>query len=336
MESEKQKPVFIRVYLWLNSIAMDPVTHGLTGALIAETGFAQRLGLRSRFVIVGAAMFPDIDIVYRIGGLPEYIANHRALTHSFLGIAAAGALLGAIFGKIDEERRYVPWMSACWVALLSHLILDLITSYGTVVLYPFSKTRFYFDWVFILDAFLTGILLICLIFARLNRAKGERRAKIGLTLAAVYIAFCAGNHALALTRLKQSAEQHQISFQEAAAIPQPLLPVLWSGVLDSGTHYYRTSFLSFGMPQPPFDIFTKTTGSFYEQRARESDLGALYYWFARYPVVNERTEAKMHIIEFSDLRFYIRVHHFPVRKPFVLRIKMDDAGNILETRFARS
>ena len=314
---------------------MDPITHGLAGALIAEAGFSQKLGGRSRYLLAGAAMFPDIDIIYRIEGLPTYIANHRALTHSFIGLIFSGAILGAVFGKLDEERRYIPWIAACWVALFSHQILDLITSYGTVVLYPFSKTRFYFDWVFILDGFLTGTFLIALIAARLKPERSERRAKIGLLILSGYIAFCALNHTLAMHQLKIAAEKAGIVFQRAAAIPQPFLPIRWSGILDSGLHYYQAPFYSFLPPKGPFQVFTKTTGSFFEQKARESELGSLYLWFARYPVVDEKVRGKIHIVEFSDLRFYIKVHRFPVRKPFVLHFRIDESGNILESRFTR-
>jgi inner membrane protein len=315
---------------------MDPVTHGLTGALLAETGFARRLGWKATPGMILAAMFPDIDIVYRIGGLPTYIANHRALTHSFVGLVGAGFLLGLIAGRLDEERRYVPWIAALWVALFSHLLLDLITSYGTVVLYPFSKMRFYYDWVFIIDLYLTGMILLFLILSRLKVSRSEMLARTGLLLVVCYIGFCALNHSLAVSRLREAASKNQLSYDAVAAIPQPLSPFVWSGIIDAGTHYYQVLFNDFQTPAPPFEVYNKTTGSFFEEKARESDYGALYYWFARYPVVNERVQANRHIIEFSDLRFYIQVHHFPVRKPFVLRIILDDSGNILQSQFTRS
>lgn len=315
---------------------MDPVTHGLAGALITEAGFRQSLGNRAKVMLPLVAMSPDLDIIYRIEGLPNYIANHRGLTHSFAGVIVAGVILGAIMGRLDEERRYTAWIAACWVALVSHQLLDLITSYGTIILYPFSHTRFYFDWVFILDLFLTGILLVFWLLSRRREpAQAKRMAGIGLWTAAIYIAFCALNHSLALHQLKAAGRRNQITYVAMAAIPQPFLPFRWSGILDTGINYYQAPFYSLWTPSTPFQVFTKTTGSYFEQRARETDLGALYNWFARYPVVNERAEAGYHIVEFSDLRFYIRLHTFMVRKPFVLRIKMDRDGNILESRFGR-
>ncbi len=314
---------------------MDPVTHGLTGALIAEAGFSRHLGRHSRLILTGAAMFPDLDIVYRFAGLPVYIANHRALSHSFVGLIVSGILIGGIAGRLDEERRYLPWMAAIWVALFSHQILDLITSYGTVVLYPFSSTRYYFDWVFILDLFLSGSLLVFLIAARLNVARGLTRARTGLMVACGYIAFCALNHNLAMVNLRKAAEESGVAYQHIAAIPQPLLPIRWSGILDAETYYHHTSFFSFQKPAESFHVYPKTTGSFFEQKARSSEMGVLYFWFARYPVVEERVRGNLHIVEFSDLRFVLRLQGFPVRRPFVLHFKMDDAGNIIESRFTR-
>jgi inner membrane protein len=83
---------------------MDPVTHGLTGAVLAEAGFTRHLGTRCRYVLTATAMFPDIDIVYRLQDLPTYIANHRGLTHSYLGLILSGVFIGALLGRLDEEQ----------------------------------------------------------------------------------------------------------------------------------------------------------------------------------------------------------------------------------------
>jgi inner membrane protein len=315
---------------------MDPVTHGLTGALIAESGFRRRLGGYATLALAGVAMFPDLDIVYRLEGLPSYIANHRALSHSYVGVFAEGLLLGGILGRIDPKRRYVAWISACWVALLSHQMLDVITSYGTVLLYPFNMTRFYLDWVFIIDFFLSGILALFLILARKNPERAEQKARIGLVVAACYVLFCALDHSVALNELKKGAAANGVAFQSAAAIPQPIFPVRWSGILDGGEYYYQVQFWSFQQPDPPYEVYNKNTGSMFEQKARTSELGVLYHWFARYPVVREYVQNDTHVIEFSDLRFKFHVLDFRVRQPFVLRIKMDRNGNILESRLTRS
>jgi inner membrane protein len=318
---------------------MDSLTHGLAGAVLAETGFTQHLGRRTRWIMAGTAMLPDADILYRVNGIAAWIGEHRGITHSFTGILILGVVVGAVAGRFDRERRYLSWISGCWMALLSHQLMDLITSYGTMVLYPFTKTRYYFDWVFSVDFFFSLILLISLIVAIRNIDHSRRRALVGLAAAVSYVCFCAINHTVALNHLKQSAEEQKIAYSSAAAVPQLGMPFWWSGILANETHYYQARFWSFRKPENPFVIFNKTNGSFFEQKARESEMGVLFYWFARYPAVSERVEGSFHIVEFMDLRFYMRVQAMKtlkLRKPFVLRIKMDNEGEILESRFIRS
>ena len=326
---------------------MDPVTHGLTGALLAEAGIRQKLGNSARVAMAVSAMFPDIDIVYRIGGLPEYLANHRALTHSFVGIIASGIILGPLGAYVAGSRgpasraeagpqRYLAWISACWIALFSHQILDLITSYGTIVFYPFSRERYFFDWVFIVDVFLSAILAFFLIRALRNPESSIRIARKGLIAASIYIAFCSANHQMALYQLRHSAQANGIAYRSLGAVPQALLPFRWSGIIDAGSQYYQKNYVDLQPPQPPFAVYPKSTGSYWEDRAKQTDLGVLFFWFARYPVAHQEDRGNLHIIDFYDLRFLMSATGFRLRTPFILEIKMDDAGNVIESSFSRS
>ena len=89
---------------------MDPITHGLFGATIAQLGFRQRIGQGTTVVAVLAAMLPDVDILIprlsQVTGIPlgpfrEYL-QHRGLTHSalfvpFMALAVAAAWAGLRF-----------------------------------------------------------------------------------------------------------------------------------------------------------------------------------------------------------------------------------------------
>src|SRR5262249_26979968 len=163
---------------------------------------------------------------------------------SFVGVIASGVLLGALAGRFDEERRYVPWIAALTTALTSHQLLDFITSFGTMVLYPFSRVRFFFDWVFIIDLFLTGIFALFLILSWRKPENAERRAKWGIAVATCYIAFCAFNHELAMIQLRKAANENQIAYQSIAAIPEAGLPFRWSGIIDAGANYYQVPMIS--------------------------------------------------------------------------------------------
>ena len=71
----------------------DNLTHGLAGALLAQTGFQQRYGPAATVALVVGAELPDLDFLFALGGPVLSFVHHRGMTHSFLG-GTALALLG--------------------------------------------------------------------------------------------------------------------------------------------------------------------------------------------------------------------------------------------------
>src|ERR1700754_595894 len=71
---------------------MEPVTHMLTGAVLARAGFNRRAAYAT-LVMTIAAELPDIDYIYRIGGPLVYFQHHRGWTHSVWGIVLQAVLL---------------------------------------------------------------------------------------------------------------------------------------------------------------------------------------------------------------------------------------------------
>jgi hypothetical protein len=63
---------------------MDLSTHGLAGALVAQAGFAQRLGRTATIAVVAGAMLPDVDVVMGLVDQLAVVPYHRGLTHSLV------------------------------------------------------------------------------------------------------------------------------------------------------------------------------------------------------------------------------------------------------------
>src|ERR1700761_1603793 len=77
---------------------MEPVTHILTGACLARTGFNRRAAYTTLAMAV-AAEFPDIDTLWSLRGPVEGFQHHRGITHTFLGLPFEAALVvAAIYG----------------------------------------------------------------------------------------------------------------------------------------------------------------------------------------------------------------------------------------------
>jgi inner membrane protein len=145
---------------------LDNLTHSLVGALLGRTGL-KRLTPYAMPALIVAANLPDIDsFVVRPLGL-EPIAEHRGFTHGIGGLLILPFLTAAIFFLLQKFRpskegpiRLRGLLICCFVATLSHPLLDFITSYGTRLLEPFSHRWFYGDAIFIIDPWIWLLLIL--------------------------------------------------------------------------------------------------------------------------------------------------------------------------------
>ena len=176
---------------------MDPLTHLTTGLICS-----QLLPAPSRWWAAAAgaifAVWPDVDYFFIFWDRLAFIRYHRGFTHSLVALplfALAGALLGRFLGG---DRWFKPLFILGLVALGSHLILDLATSYGTQLLSPFSRRRFSLDWIFIIDPYFTALLLAGAIASLSFPLWGPRTGAWFLAAAAVYLLVCASYHHQAL------------------------------------------------------------------------------------------------------------------------------------------
>jgi len=150
---------------------MDPITHGIAGALIGKGFFAEREGKVAIFAATLGAIFPDVDVFAVI--FVEIFSNdrlatikmHRGFTHSFVGLplfALALAWLTRWYCGRRGWRAPSFWMLTLiyGVGILSHILFDAATSYGTRLWNPFSSERVAWDFVFIIDFVFTAIALV--------------------------------------------------------------------------------------------------------------------------------------------------------------------------------
>ncbi len=165
---------------------MDTITHGIVGALTGKALFAGRdapamvasmarshkrkVRPIARTAIVACTLgsiFPDIDIFAgTLARNPLAIMEwHRNITHSLVMLPLWAALLAALSIPLARwlrwERPSFPKMFAiCAAGLATHVFLDVVTDFGTMVWSPLGYSRVAWDWVFILDLTLTSVALV--------------------------------------------------------------------------------------------------------------------------------------------------------------------------------
>src|SRR6266853_6788421 len=155
---------------------MDTITHGIAGALIGkavfrgEDMFASHPMNRGRIItwsLMLGAIFPDSDVLRDIFSHDRLlvITWHRSITHSLVLLPLWALLLAAITSVFAKWRkREAPSFAALSanyaVGILSHILLDLVTSFGTMIWSPLEWSRPAWDLIFIVDLTLTAIVLV--------------------------------------------------------------------------------------------------------------------------------------------------------------------------------
>ncbi len=306
------------------TVEMDPLTHGLSGALLAKADL-KRWGKTAFLALVIGALLPDIDhFPLRLMGGEFYLKYHRGLTHSFLGSIPLS--LGLAFITKGLGRRLweegVPFPILFLLSLLgvyTHIFLDLITSFGTMLLYPFSKERFSLNLVFIIDPYVTLLFLIPLFF------KKPHPARASLLLFSLYLLLATVNREHALKETRSKARLEGIKVERMEAYPAPFSPFNWMTISEGSDRYYilRMNILSSNNPGP-FEIYRKGMDP-YIQISMKDEAAKTYLWFAEFPLIRSKKVDGLWMVEYFDLRFYT----YPPRRPFLLRLYMDRDGKVV-------
>jgi membrane-bound metal-dependent hydrolase YbcI (DUF457 family) len=176
---------------------VDTITHGIAGALIGkavfrgEDLFASQPMNRGRILtwsLMLGAIFPDSDVLRDIFSHDRLliVTWHRSITHSLVMLPIWALLLAGItrwFAKSQkwEGPSFAALSGVYGVGILSHILLDLVTTFGTMIWSPLEWSRPAWDLLFIVDFTLTAILLIPQLLAWIySQPEKMRRRAIGL------------------------------------------------------------------------------------------------------------------------------------------------------------
>jgi membrane-bound metal-dependent hydrolase YbcI (DUF457 family) len=175
---------------------MDTITHGIAGALMSKAAFGGRdlfppTAMGKRKIVTWALMLgaicPDADVLREFFSSNDMlmITWHRSVTHSLLLLSLWSLLLAAATLAVCRWRK---WHSPSYLALaglyaigiLSHILLDLATTFGTMIWSPAGWSRPAWDILFIIDFTFTAILLVPQLLAWVyeDQKRSRRRALI--------------------------------------------------------------------------------------------------------------------------------------------------------------
>ncbi len=209
---------------------MDVLTHAVIGASVAQLplGSAKSNISFKQKALVGsvAALFPDIDyVLFPINPLDFLAYWHRAGTHSVV-LAPLWALLLALgwqlFKSMKKHGFVFYWISLA--ALVSHIILDSLTMYGTQWLAPLNNHKISMNLLFVIDGYFTLCALIVL-SALFFKQKSKFRWLV-ILIPTAYLSL--------VYQLKHQAYQAVVKDDQRISLnsnltllPQPFSPYYW-------------------------------------------------------------------------------------------------------------
>jgi inner membrane protein len=341
---------------------MDYITHIVTGAtgyriirtqsLLWTDDWKEQALITCGGLFFLASVLPDFDNISRLWGMEAYIIHHRGMTHSIPFTLIIACMFGFLFGK------YLKWASSLRIffsvltGMAFHLYMDLITSYGTQLFWPFTNERLRLDWVFIVDPIYTvGIILILLgtftlakkpafeafsePFTDQHYAKSKwKNVYFKRLLVASFILWVVG-YPLICALTKEFTEgwiaRSKNLTSQWAIMPELGTPFIWK-LINLEDNTYRVASVNIVSESIKFydGTFNPLDKTLAAKVSEDLPSFRTYMWFALYPYqrVLERSNGQK-MLEVGDLRFFSPLWIIQKRRatpPFTIFIHFSTSG----------
>lgn len=302
---------------------MDTITHGLAGASIGVVASSligdgsMQVALIASTTI--AALLPDLDYIFALINKPLLAWRwHRVIFHNvfiFPFIALLVALGVQLFSTTEIPLLWLVGLN--FAALLSHIFLDLLTSFGTAIFYPLSTKRYAWGTHFLTDP-MVGIILAISLFPSLTWW-----ALLGL---AVYLLFSVALKWRAWQLAKRQRDAQGLSAYPVYIRPRTFAPWQWLAVIVKENEY-AFFYLS------PFHVGSMQTTSrgLDTQAANLVDKEALMSYFlsiSDFPRYEDTERDGQPAIVVEDIQWWWKLPY----RPMAISAILDDHGRPSQVR----
>jgi inner membrane protein len=189
-------------------------------------------------------LLPDLDILIPYLDPVKRFTYHRGASHSLLVITLLTPLIVALILKINshthEQRRR--WYLLVFLALITHILLDCFTVYGTQIFWPLKTPPVMWSTIFIIDPLYTVPLLSGLLATLILSRKSDRWRllnNIGIALSTLYLCWSVGAKLYVTHTVKESLARQQIASHRILTGPTPFNTVLWRVLVMEDDGYYE-------------------------------------------------------------------------------------------------
>jgi len=222
---------------------MDSVTQIALGAAVGEAFLGRKVG--NKAILWGgiAGLIPDLDMIaYPLLDEVERLSWHRGLSHSILFSVAFAPVLGWLIYKLKgRAANWKEWSILSFLALFTHIVLDMFTIYGTQIFRPFSSYKVAFNSIAIVDPLYTVPLIAGVLAALFIRRSLKKRKFVnlaGLTLSTAYLLLALVFKFQVGGVVERSLAHQGIEYSRYMTGPTVLNSLLWRITVEDETGYW--------------------------------------------------------------------------------------------------
>jgi len=284
---------------------MDSITQATLGAAVGEALLGRKAGYKAPLLGAIIGTLPDLDILANpFLTVVEQIYFHRSISHSFFTVIVAAPLLGLLLNRYikNEQTGLTAWWKFSFWILLTHILIDIPTTYGTQVFQPFSNYPLATDIIFIVDPLFTLPVLTGVIIALFMRRDSGIRLwvnRAGLILGASYMLWATGIKAHVHSWFSAKFENENGYYEKLKTMPNGPTTLFWSGFALKNDTLSVATYSVFNSAGNP-DSHKIPRNSHLIQDFLHTDEIEVVLWFSRgYYHVEETSDGFL----FYDLRF---------------------------------
>lgn len=268
---------------------MDSLTQAALGAALGGATLGRQLGRKSLLAGAVVGSLPDLDVLIDYGDAVANVTYHRGFSHSLFVLTAVSlalAFAATRLGKRWAVTATIPalrWWLFFWLCLVTHPLLDSLTTYGTQLWWPLevvapSATPL----VFIIDPVYTLVLLGALgvaLWPSTTRSALQRAASAGLIISSLYLLAAMGAKSWVELRAQAALERIDMASAQVLVQPAPFSTLLWRVTAIKGDRHAEMLIgLLDGDTQPQVELFQR--GAALEKAATSLASGQRLEWFA--------------------------------------------------------
>ncbi len=222
---------------------MDSLSQIVLGAAVGEAVLGKKIGNKALLWGAVCGTIPDLDTLP--GQFMDTVSRleiHRGFSHSIVFAFLIAPMLGYALSyayRKKAEADWWGWTQLVFWAVITHPLLDIFTTWGTQLFWPF-EWRVAIESIFVIDPIYTlPFLLCCILVLFFNRSSSIRRKinATGLILSSSYLLVTLGIKTHIQSVFNGSLSEQEIDYSRFSTRPSPFNTLLWTANVETEKAY---------------------------------------------------------------------------------------------------